>query len=119
MAASVFALVPALFLKVAGERVRRTHAPGVGDEFFQTVEVHFLQPQHDQRHPVIGGRGEEAFRLAEQQRLLLRLVADVQYGDVGPDDPRLTWSALGVGPDESFAGDAEIEAVAVDLDHMR
>jgi hypothetical protein len=40
--------------KVTDERLRRTHAPSVGDALFQTVEVHLLQPEHDQRHPVIG-----------------------------------------------------------------
>ena len=77
------------------------------------------QPQHHQRQAVVAGRGEELVRLAEQQGLLLGLVADVEHRDVGPDAPRLTRQPLGVGPDETLAADAEVEAVAVDLRHVR
>jgi hypothetical protein len=63
--------------------------------------------------------GEEDLGLAEQQGLLLGLVADVEHRDVGPDEPGLALPALGIGPDEPASGDAEVEAVTVDFLHLR
>src|SRR3989440_816339 len=105
--------------QVAGERGRGAHAPRIGDQLPQAIDVHQRQPQHDQRHPVVAGRGEEGLGLAQQQSLLLRLVAHVQHGDVGPDGTWPARSALGIGPDEPLVADPEVEAFAVDLDHVR
>jgi hypothetical protein len=68
---------------------------------------------------VVPGSGEEDLGLAQQQCLLLGFVADVQHRDVGPDQPGLALPALGIGPDEPIACHAEVEAVAVDLLHVR
>jgi hypothetical protein len=62
---------------------------------------------------------KEQPRLAQQQRLLLRLIADVEHRDIGPQDPALARLAFGIGPDEPLAADPEVEAVAVDLLHVR
>lgn len=51
-------------------------------------------PSMTRGDPVVGGCGEEAFRLTEQPRLLLRLVADVQYADVGLAEPLLYGSRV-------------------------
>jgi hypothetical protein len=59
--------------------------------------------------------GEEDLGFAEEQRLLLGFVADVQHRDVGPDAPGLALPALGIGPDEPVSCHSEVEAVAVDL----
>jgi len=106
-------------VEVADERVRGTHPPRVGHELPQALDVPLRQPQHHQRPAVVAGRGEEDLGLAEQQSLLLGLVADEQHRDVGPDEPRLARSALGVGPDEPLVGHPEVEAVALDLRHIR
>jgi hypothetical protein len=53
-------------------------------------------PNHHWRRSVLGGCSEEHLRLAQQQRLLLRLIAHIQDGDVGADDPPLTRNVLGV-----------------------
>src|SRR5262249_54073550 len=72
-----------------------------------------------QRPVTVPGRGEEEPRLAEEQGLLLGLVADEQHRDVAADDPWLSRPALGIGPDEPLAAHPEVEAVAVDLLHAR
>ena len=61
----------------------------VGHELRQTRDVHLRHRQHDQRRAVAAGRGEEGLGLAQQECLLLRLTADEQHGDVGPDPLRL------------------------------
>ena len=68
--------------------------------------------------PVVTGGGEEQLRFPLEEGLLLGLVADVQHCDVGADDAPLAREPLGVRPHEALAGDAEVEAVAVDLDHV-
>ena len=76
--------------------MRGTHPPGVGHELGQAVDVHLRQPQHHQRPAVVAGRGEEDLGFAEEQGLLLGLIAHVQHRDVGPDDPALAGLSLGV-----------------------
>jgi hypothetical protein len=51
--------------------------------------------------------------------LLLGLVTDEQHRDVGADHPRLACSALRIRPDEPLVGHPEVEAVALDLFHVR
>jgi predicted ATPase len=105
--------------EVAGEVGWRAHSPRVDHEFRQPIDAHPRQPQHDQRQPVVRGRREEDVGLTQKQRLLLGFVADVQHRDVGPDDARSTRDAFRVRPDEPLVADPEVEAVAVDLDHVR
>src|SRR5262245_45993231 len=108
-----------LLVEVAGDCGRCPHPPGVGDELTEAFDVDVRQAQHHQRQPVVAGVGEEYVGLAEQQRLLLCLVADEQHGDVGPDEPWPARKALGIGPDEPLVRHPEVEAVAVYLDHVR
>jgi hypothetical protein len=61
--------------ELSGELVRGTHPPRVGHELGQPLGVHLRQPQHHQRPAVVAGRGEEDLGLAEQESLLLSLVA--------------------------------------------
>jgi hypothetical protein len=67
---------------LAHERLRGTHPPRIGHELPQPFDVHLRQPQHHQRPAVLAGRGEEELRLAQEQSLLLRLIADEQHRDV-------------------------------------
>jgi len=96
-----------------------THPPRIGHELRQSRDIHVCQSQHHQRPAVVGGRGEEHGGLAEQESLLLGLVTDVEHRDVGPQHPGPARSALGLGPDEALVGHPEVEAVAVDVRHMR
>src|SRR5829696_1580551 len=61
----------------------------------------------------------EVVRLAQRQRLLLRLIAHIQDGDVSADDPPLTRNVLRVGPDEPAVAHSEVETVAVNFHHVR
>jgi|GEM_PF-4538667 len=53
-------------------------------------------------------------RLALEERLLLGFVADVDDGNIRPDNSASTF-AVGVRPDEALPADAEIEALTWDL----
>src|ERR1700722_9131499 len=101
------------------ENRRGAHPPGVGDELGQPAWIHLGQPHHHQRPAVVAGRAEEQVRFAEDEGLLLRFVSHIQDGNVGPDYPPPARLVLRVGPDEALAADPEVEAVTVDLLHMR
>src|SRR5215472_16349003 len=116
---TAFAWSAGILPQFAGNRRWGAHPPCVDNQFRQALLVYFCEPEHHQRPAVVPGRGEEDPRLAEQQRLLLSFVADIQHRDIGTDHPGLPGRPLGIGPDEPLAAHPEVEAVAVDLLHLR
>src|SRR4051812_3761527 len=107
------------FVEFAEELLRCTHPPSVRHEFVEAVDAHTRQTKHHQRLVLIAGRREEEVGLAQEERLLLVLVADEQHRDVGSDDTRHAWLALRKGPDERFAPYPEVEPGARNLHHVR
>src|SRR3954451_20634118 len=91
------------------------HPPRVGDQLLEATDAYLVQPHHDQRPAVVPAGGEELVRLPADQRLLLRLIADIENGDVPADDARLARLSFRIGPDETLVLHPEVEAVTVDL----
>jgi hypothetical protein len=62
---------------------------------------------------------KEQVGLAEQQRLPLGLVSDVQHGNIDANLPPPAWDPFRIGPDETLVADAEVKALRWDLLHRR